>query len=202
MDFSDINQLPSVLQASTTYQTLEKGQVLFHRNAEVQAIYAVKSGQIRLLHYTQSGQSISHYTVSAGELCAEVALFLEAYACSAIAEAPTQVLAFPKQAFLKAFRQNQSFATAFTTQLSTRLHMTKMSLELRSIRSAQERVLHYLRLVTSPEKNTVILKQPLKNIAHELSISPEALSRTLTKLVKTGMIAREKHKITLLESVI
>lgn len=202
MNFSDINQLPPALQASATYQTLSKGQALFHRNAEARAIYAVKSGQIRLLHYTRSGQSISHYAVSAGELCAEVALFLEVYACSAIAEAPTQVLAFPKQAFLQAFQQDPAFATTFTTQLSARLHMTKMSLELRGIRSAQERVLHYLRLTTSPEKNTVVLKQPLKNIAHDLSISPEALSRTLTKLVKEGMIAREKRKITLLESVI
>jgi CRP/FNR family transcriptional regulator, dissimilatory nitrate respiration regulator len=201
MNFSDIDQLPPALQVSADYQTLLKGQILFHRNAEAQAIYAVKSGRIRLLHYTQSGQAISHYAVSAGELCAEIALFLEVYACSAIAEEPTEVLAFPKQVFLQCFQQDQAFATAFTNQLSARLHMTKMSLELRSIRSAQERVLHYLRLTTAPEKNTLVLKQPLKNIAHDLSLSPEALSRTLTKLVKEGMIAREKQKITLLESL-
>lgn len=200
MNFSEIDQLPAALQAVVTYQNLSNGQVLFHRNEESRAIYAVKSGQVRLLHYTKSGQSISHYAVHAGEICAEVALFLDAYTCSAIVEEPTQVLVFPKQAFLNTLQQNPEFATAFMSQLSYRLHMTKVIVELRSIRSAQERVLHYLHLITPPEKNTVVLEQPLKNIASDLSISPEVLSRTLTQLESDGAIARQKRRITLLES--
>lgn len=200
MDFSEINQLPAALQAVTTYQNLSNGQVLFHRNEASKAIYAVKSGQIRLLHYTKSGQAISHYTIYAGEICAEIALFLNTYTCNAIAEEPTQVLVFPKQEFLNTLQQDSAFAIAFMMQLSYCLHTTKVMVELRSIRSAQERVLHYLRLMAPPEKNTVVLEQPLKNIASELGISPEALSRTLTQLATEGAIAREKRKIILLES--
>lgn len=200
MDFSDINQLPSTLQTVVKYQHLSTGQSLFHRNEEVRTLYAVKSGQIRLLHYTKSGQSISHYAIYSGEICAEIALFLDAYTCSAIAEEPTQLLIFPKQEFLSTLRQYPDFAIAFMKQLSYRLHTTKVMVELRSIRSAQERVLHYLRLIVPPEKNTIVLVQPLKNIAADLSISPEVLSRTLTQLVSDGAIAREKRRITLLES--
>lgn len=199
MDFSEINQLPAALQPVVVCQHLSNGQVLFHRNEEARLIYVVKVGQIRLLHYTTSGQSISHYSVHTGEICAEVALFLETYTCSAIAEEPTQVLAFPKQPFLNTLRQNSDFAIAFMTQLSYRLHMTKTMVELRSIRSAQERVLHYLRLMASPEKNTIVLNQPLKDIAADLSISPEVLSRTLAQLTHEGAIARKKRTITLLE---
>jgi CRP-like cAMP-binding protein len=195
-----IDQLPAALQAVTTYQHFSNGQVLFHRNEVARAIYAVKSGQVRLIHYTRSGQSISHYTVHSGEICAEVALFLDAYTCSAVAEAPTQVLAFPKQIFLNTLQQDSDFAIAFMMQLSYRLHMTKTMAELRSIRPAQERVLHYLHLVLPPEKNTIVLKQPFKNIAADLGISPEVLSRTLSQLASDGAIAREKRRITLLES--
>ncbi|NJO40127.1 MAG: cyclic nucleotide-binding domain-containing protein [Cyanobacteria bacterium RU_5_0] len=99
MDFSEVDQLPAALQKVVTYQHLSNGQILFHRNEKSRAIYAVKSGQIRLLHYTKSGQTISHYTVHAGEICAEVVLFLDAYTCSAIAEEATQVLAF--ESFLR-----------------------------------------------------------------------------------------------------
>ncbi|NEQ26592.1 MAG: Crp/Fnr family transcriptional regulator [Microcoleus sp. SIO2G3] len=200
MDFSEIDQLPAALQAVVTYQDLSNGQVLFHRNEESRAIYALKSGQVRLLHYTKSGQSISHYAVYAGEICAEVALFLNTYTCSAIVEEPTQVLVFPKQAFLNTLQQDSDFAIAFMRQLSYRLHTTKVMVELRSIRSAQERVLHYLRLVVPPEKNTVVLEQPLKNIASDLGITPEVLSRALTQLASDGAIAREKRRITLLKS--
>lgn len=200
MDFSEINQLPAALQAVVTYQNLSNGQALFHRNEVSKAVYAVKSGQIRLLHYTKSGQAISHYTIYAGEICAEIALFLNTYTCSAIAEEPTQVLVFPKQEFLNMLQQDSAFAIAFMRQVSYRLHMAKVMVELRSIRSAQERVLHYLRLIAPPEKNTVMLEQPLKNIASELGITPEVLSRTLTQLATEGAIAREKRKIILLES--
>jgi CRP-like cAMP-binding protein len=129
MNFAEIDQLPSTLQAVATHQTLSVGDVLFHRNKESQAIYAIKSGQVCLLHYTESGQSISHYAVYAGEMCAEIALFLDAYTCSAVVEEPTQVLAFPKQAFLNTLQQNPDFAIAFIMQLSYRLHTTKIMVE-------------------------------------------------------------------------
>ena len=200
MDFSEIDQLPTALRTVAKEQYLSTGQVLFHQNEDTQAIYAVKTGQIRLLHYTMSGQSISHYAVHAGEICAEVALFLDTYTCTAIVEEPTQVLVFPKQVFLNTVQQNQEFAIAFIMQLSYRLHTTKVMVELRSIRSAQERVLHYLRLLASPEKNIVLLEQPFKNIASDLGIRPEVLSRALTQLASDGAIARERRKITLLQS--
>ena len=200
MNFSDIDQLPPPLRAVATYRTLNNEQTLFHRDAEASAIYAVKSGQIRLLHYTQDGHPISHYAVYRGELCAEAALFLGTYTCNALAEEPTQVLVLPKQAFLMALQQDSAFAMAFMAQLAKRLHMTEVTLELRGIRSAQERVLHYLLLAMPPGENTVVLEQPLKNIAYDLGISPEVLSRALAQLVKKGMIAREKRRITLLQS--
>lgn len=200
MNFADLDQLPAALQAAITYQQVSKGQVLFHRNAESRAIYVVQSGQVRLLLYTKSGQSISHYTIRPGEICDEVSLFQNTYTCSAIAEEQTQVLTFPKSAVLSTLQQNSDFAIAFMMQLSHRLHTTKMLVELRSIRSAQERVLHYLHLLASPEKNTVTLDQPLKHMASELGISPEVLSRTLSKLANDGAIARKKRKIILLDS--
>ncbi|MDX2211767.1 MAG: Crp/Fnr family transcriptional regulator [Oculatellaceae cyanobacterium bins.114] len=199
MDFSDINQLPATLQTAVKYQHLSNGQVLFNRHEEPQAIYAIKTGQVRLLHYTTSGQSISHYAVYSGEICAEIALFLDSYTCSAIAEGATQVLVFPKPVFLTALQQDPHFAIAFMMQLAYRLHTTKVTLELRSIRSAQERVLHYLYLVTPPENNTIVLEQPLKDIAADLSLSPEVLSRTLAQLESDGAIVRQKRRITLLE---
>lgn len=200
MNFSEIDQLPAALQAVTTCNQLSKGQVLFHRDEASQMIYAVKTGQIRLLHYTKSGQSISHYAVHPGEICGEVSLFLETYSCTAIAEKSTQMLIFPKQSFLDVMQQSPEFSTAFIMQLTHRLHSTKMMVEIRSIRSAQERVLHYLRSILPLENDTVVLEQSLKDIAADLSISPEALSRTLTQLTSDGAIIRQKRKITLLES--
>ncbi len=198
MDFSDFAQLPANLQAAVTYQELSTQQPLFHQQEPSTAIFAVKTGRIRLLHYTESGQAIEHYLVNAGEVFAEVVLFTDVYVCSAIAPEPTCVMVFPKQEFWKALQQSFSLSAAFMEQLATRLHMNKVMLELRGIRSARERVLHYLRFAAHPAERTVLLDVPLKNIAQNLGISPEVLSRTLTQLEAEGAIARNKRRIQLI----
>ncbi|MBD2080190.1 Crp/Fnr family transcriptional regulator [Leptolyngbya sp. FACHB-17] len=199
MNFSDFDQLPAALQTVVTQQTLTIGQPLFHKGEPAEAVYAIQFGRIRLLHYTENGQIVNHYQVNPGELCAELVLFIDAYACSAIVEEPTQVLVFPKQAFLTALQQDSDLATAFMAQLAYRLHLTKTMLEVRGIRSARERVLHYLRFVIPTNQNSVCLEQPLKSIAFDLGISPEVLSRTLTQLETEGVILRDKRRITMLQ---
>jgi CRP/FNR family transcriptional regulator, dissimilatory nitrate respiration regulator len=199
MDFSDIDSLPTALQDVATTLSFSDGHVLFHRNEASDRVYVAKSGTVRLILCTRSGQLISYYTVNTGEICDEGAIFSDTHTCSAIAESAVQLLAFPKSVFLRTLQHQPDFAIAFMMQLASRLHTTKLMIELRSIRSARERVLHYLQLTVPPEKNTVVLKQPLKNIASELGISPEVLSRTLAKLTSEGVIARNKRNITLLE---
>ncbi|MCY7274480.1 MAG: Crp/Fnr family transcriptional regulator [Phormidesmis sp. CAN_BIN44] len=162
-------------------------------------LFAVKTGRIRLLHYTESGQVVNHYQVIVGEVLAEVILFLDRYACSAIAEERTEVLVFPKQAFLVALQHNPDFATAFMAQLAHRLHSTKVMLELRGIHSARERVLPYLRFVIPLGQKSIVLEQPLKAIACDLGISPESLSRALTQLENEGIIERNKRNLRLIQ---
>ena len=197
MDFSDITQLPATLQSVVTYQNLSIGQTLFHRHEAAMKIYAVQSGIIQLLHYTESGHAINYYQIRASEICVESILFLDTYPCEAIAEAPTRILVFPKVAFLTALEADFNFATAFMEQMSDRLHQTQVMLELRGIRSARERVLHHLYSLVC-KQNTIVLGYPLKNLAADLGISPEVLSRALTQLEKEGKIARDKRKITIL----
>jgi CRP/FNR family transcriptional regulator, dissimilatory nitrate respiration regulator len=198
MDFSDFSQLPMSLQAVVTYQDLAIKQALFHCNEAATKLYIVKFGSIRLLHYTESGQAISHYQVKPGEICAETVLFRATYDYEAIAEEPTQVLAFPKQSMLTELQQNAEFATACLRQTANRLHFTKVLLESRSIRSARERVIHYLRLI-QPTQATIVQRQLLKNLAYDIGLSPEVLSRTLAQLEKEGTIARDKRNIVLMK---
>jgi CRP/FNR family transcriptional regulator, dissimilatory nitrate respiration regulator len=68
-------------------------------------------------------------------------------------------------------------------------------LELRGIRSARARVLHYLRVMTPNDEKILNLEQPLKEIANDIGISPEALSRTLTQLQNEGILTRIKRRI-------
>ncbi|MBW4528808.1 MAG: Crp/Fnr family transcriptional regulator [Phormidium tanganyikae FI6-MK23] len=198
IDFSNFDQLPIQLQSVLTYQVLEAREHLFHLGEIATTLFAIKAGRIRLLHYTESGQIVNHYQVMVGEVLAEVILFLDHYACSAIAEERTEVLVFPKQAFLAALQHNPDFATSFMAQLTHRLYSTKVMLELRGIHSARDRVLHYLRFIVPPDQKSIVLEQPLKAIAYDLGISPESLSRALTQLENEGIIERDKRNLRLI----
>lgn len=191
------HRLPAKLQAVTSFRNLETGQILFGQGEPVEAAYILESGCIQLLNYTEEGLRINHYSVRPGESFAEVALFHEHYLCTAIASLPSRILVLPKPDFLKALKADPDLAEIFMAQLAKRLHESKILLELRSIRSARKRVLHYLQLNVQPDGMTVNLDLPLREIADDLGLTPEALSRALKQLHKEGVIARRKQKVTL-----
>jgi CRP/FNR family transcriptional regulator, dissimilatory nitrate respiration regulator len=199
MNFLDLKQLPPDLRSVVTYQDLSQGTHLFYQNDAVHSIFAVLSGRIRLLFYTDEGQSIDQYRVHAGEFFAEVALFKDVYGCNAIAEEPTRVIVFPKVEFWRSLQQDYALFTAFMRQLTHQLHLTKVMLEIRGMRATRERVLHYLRFMADPTTRTVRLEQSLKRTAQSLGNSPEGFSRTLKQLQAEGMITRTKRIITLHE---
>ncbi|MGL5877498.1 MAG: cyclic nucleotide-binding domain-containing protein [Xenococcaceae cyanobacterium] len=89
--------IPESVSRRVTYKNLVAGQTLFLENDPAEAFFALEFGQIRLLHYTESGQVVQHYRIFAGENFAEITLFSDRYLCTAIAETPSRVVIFPKQ---------------------------------------------------------------------------------------------------------
>lgn len=193
-----IEQLPPRLQQTLTYQTLAAGQILFQQHESTQAVFIVESGQIRLVSFSEQ-RIITHYFAQAGESFAETALFSDTYACTALAVQPSRVAAINKELFRQALRDSPDLANVYMTQLTRRFETVKTLLELRSIRSARERLLQYLTHQMEPSSRTTVLQRPLKDLAAELGLSAEALSRTLSRLQKEGAITRRQRSITLNE---
>jgi hypothetical protein len=75
-------------------------------------------------------------------------------------------------------------------------------LEQRNIRSARDRVRHYLAVKADPGGRTVTLSGTLKEIAAELGLTHEALYRTLAEMSAEGESERRKRLIRIKKSVI
>ena len=196
MNFTRFDLLPAELRAAAYYRDLNDGEILFTQHDRAEAIFVLEVGGILLLNYIEDGGQVNHYTVKAGELFAELVLFKDVYLCTAIATATSRVLVLPKQPFLKAIAQSPELTQTLMAHLAQRLHESKILLELRGMRSARKRVLHYLRLLIQPDQKTILLDRPLKDIAADLGLTPEALSRALTQLQNGGEITRQQRKIT------
>ncbi len=198
MNYLTFEKLPVELKNRAIYQDIATKQILFQQGETADAIYFLLSGQIRLASFTEE-RIIIHQFVEPEESFAETGLFSETYFCTAIANKASRVVAIDKELVRQALRDDPDFATVYMNQLTYRYENIKTLLELRSIRSARERFLQYLFRQLEHNGRTVILKRPLKDLAAELGLSAEALSRTVTLLQSEGVITRKSRAITLNE---
>lgn len=197
MDLSILDSLPSTLQSAATYQVLVTGQALFHRRDQAQSIFVVQTGRLKLVRYTSEGKLVILQVVRTGESFAESALFSDVYGCDAVAEMPSRVIAYPKQVLLTLLRQQPDLAESFINRLALKNQSLKDRLELQSIRSARERILQYLLHLIQTGETTINFDRPIKDIAVELGLTPEALYRTLAQMEREGIITRTQRQITL-----
>jgi len=197
MNLSIPDSLPMALQAAVTRRELGAGQVLFHQGDPAQAIFVVEVGRLRLDRNTREGKTTVFQVARVGESFAESALFFEVYSCDAIAEVPSRVLVYPKHGLRTALRNYPAVAEDFIERLLHKSQSLKTRLELRSIRSARDRVLHYLLVEAQPGETTVRFDRSLKEVAGDLGLTPEVLYRTLARLEREGAITRTKGQITI-----
>ena len=198
MNLTDIDRLPEFLRNKVVRQSLVAGETLFAQENEATRFYVVTEGRIRLLRYLEGGKVSTFEIVRPFQTLAEMALFADIYPCTAIAEIDSEVIVYPKAELLEVLRTHPELAVDFISMLVSKIQSLKFRLELRDIKIAHERVLHYLRqLVNFPEETTVVLDRPLKDIAEDIGFTPETLSRALIRLETDGAIARSDRTITL-----
>ncbi len=76
----------------------------------------------------------------------------------------------------------------------------RISLELRSLRSARERILQYIQIFALKDSQTLRLDRTLKNVADDLGLTHETFYRTLAQLIEEGIIGRTKDTLSLRRS--
>lgn len=190
--------LPSVPPA----RELAAGQALFRQGDSVVAIFAVERGRLRLVRHTIDERKVVLHTARPGELLAEAALFSATYHCDAVADTASRLRVLSKPELLAALRGDPDFALRFMGVLARQVMALRTRLELRSIRSARERLLQHLLLhAAAAEGRTVRLDGTLMDLAAELGMTHETLYRTLAELEAEGVLARGDGGIRLLKSL-
>lgn len=195
-----MNELPEELIAVSRSHDLARGETLYRKGEPVQAVFVVVYGRLQLCTFTSDGKQVPLYVVRAGECVAEAALFAEAYCSDVVAEIKSRVRAFPKKQLQNALQRNPALAAEFMGLQAKRCNNLRISLELRSLRSARERILQYLQISISADSKSIELDRPLKTVADDLGLTQESFYRTLAQLIEEGTVTRAGRVITLHES--
>ncbi len=191
--------LPADLLRASSVRDLAPQNTLYHQGDRAQAVYVVLHGRLQLFSCTAEGKKVALYVVRCGECVSEAALFAELYCSDVVAEVRSRVRAFPKEALQKTLCAHPKLAKEFMALQAQQFNRIRLTLELRALRSARERILQYLRMLSPPGSRAVRLDRPLKSMAEDLNLSHETFYRTLAQLIEEGSILRTKSSLSLPE---
>ncbi len=193
---SEVDLLPA---DATVVRSLDRDQRLFSQGDLAAGIYRIEAGAVRLERHTFDGRLVTVHTARAGELLAEASLFSDVYHCDARAVEPARARLYPKAALLRALNDDPSRAYVLTRAMARQIQALRLRVELRNVRSAQDRVLLFLEYKAAAGSHSVAVDHPLQDMAADLGLNRETFYRTLAALERKGLIERGPGEILLLK---
>lgn len=188
--------LPPLAGVTPTVKRVPAGSALFRRGDPATAVFRIASGTIRLIRYTVSGAEVPVHSPRPGDLFAEAALFSAHYHCDAIASTDSVVLAYAKAQLAGRLREDEAAMWDFAADMAHRLQGLRTQVETMRIRTAEERILHALRL-RADKAGRWTPPGTLKEFAQELGLTHEALYRALARLEDEGRLVRQGRELHL-----
>lgn len=191
----DVTQLSRQLGGAAKIKQMDQDTLLFHRGDRSRNMYGLISGSARLLRYTVDGVPITLHRAKPGGFFAEASLFASVYHCDGEASAGSVIAVFPRAAVLAIMERDVGFTRAFCQHMAHQVQGLRSNLELRGMRSAEERVVAALSLKLGDGQNRVKLPGTWKDFAQDIGLTHEALYRALKRLEDAGRLQRDGQTV-------
>lgn len=190
-EYSEIASLSRV-------KNVVKGQYLFHRNEKSYGFFIVHSGAINLHRIDSRGREVFR----CGDSLAEGTLSgLVAYPADARAVEPSQVLVIDRIGFIRFMRMHPDMSLRIMESMGLGNRILVARLEGRQSLESEDRLVSWLlrelRRASPGAGSNILLEHPKRELAGELGITPETLSRALTRLHGKGLIVVRGRSITI-----
>ncbi len=201
--FADLSneQTDNVLEHTRTVN-LAEGENLFEQGQSAHEFFLLDRGQIKLALCSADGNEKIIDLIAPGVTFGEAIMFSKqpVYPVSATAVMESAVFCFNAMVYTNILHQSTEACFAVMAKMSQRLHWQIAEIDRLTLHSATFRVVSYL-LDQVPSTqlgvSEVRLDTPKHVIAARLSITPETLSRSFSKLHKEGLIDVHDNAVTL-----
>ncbi|ALO46867.1 Crp/Fnr family transcriptional regulator [Pseudohongiella spirulinae] len=189
-----IAELP---RRAVSHKSVTRGTFLFRQQQPAKAIFAVETGRVRLFRDLPDGSSVTLHVAGENEAFAEASLFASHYHCHALAELDSTVISLDAEELLQVMSERSDLHLAFSRLLAAQVREMRAMLSLRDIRSADDRLLAWLRLRARTDDLTIEIDRPWTTISEELGLTKEAVYRSLARLERSGQISRQTGRVQL-----
>ena len=192
------------IAAHMTSRTYTRGQLLFEQGSDGDDVYFILSGELIALTHTIDGREIIFEHANPGTYLGEIAALDDSpRALSVYARDNTRAYLLPKAAFLALLDDHPSIRRRVIKDLIKRIHsLTERSFEA-TVYSVEDRVRVRLSRLFLEAKCFVaggILKNAPthEEIANIVGANREAVSRSLSRLKKHGIIETGRKQLVML----
>jgi CRP/FNR family transcriptional regulator len=194
------DQLDALAQIAIA-KTYRKGEVIFQEGDEGRGFFVVKFGRVKVFKLSTDGKEQILHFFGDGEHFAEVPVFDgQCFPASAAAVEKSELLFFPRTAFLALLEQHPTLAIAMLAVSARHLRRMAQIIENLSFKEVPGRLAVYLLYLS--ERNgkgeEVELDMTKTQLAAFLGTIPETLSRVFAKMSQDGLIAIDGSRIKLL----
>jgi CRP/FNR family transcriptional regulator len=198
----DSESLHLVASACRT-RSVTKGALVFRDGDPCDAMFAVVSGSVRVYKVARDGRERTLHIVRPPHSFAEAALFSDGgYPAFAAALSPTVLLVVPKLALLHVLVERPASGLGLFRSLSQWLRRLLDELEVETFLNTRARVAAWLLREADGQPHAtrrVTLSQPRKEIASQLGMVPETLSRIQADLAERGLIRASRRYVDILD---
>jgi CRP/FNR family transcriptional regulator, dissimilatory nitrate respiration regulator len=180
--------VPAALLALGKPRPIAAGSILFAQGEEANRLFFLLSGEVALRRLSRLGDEIELTRIQPGQWFGEVVLFAARdYPAQARVTLCGEVLEFPKRDVLSA--ADRAISSFFLALLSRKCLRLNRRVEELTVMPARERLLRYLaKLCPSGGPCSFILPAKKREIAAQLGIVPETLSRSFAQLAQAGLV--------------
>lgn len=188
----------SRLAAATTPRRLARGERLFGKGDQADAMYVVVHGEIRLVARSPARGERLTGVVGPGRSFGEPVMFLERPALvDAEAASDALVLRLPRDAVFAEIERNPRFARRIIAGLAQRIESLVQEIDRLSQGSGRARLVDYLvrRAGDGAGPREFTLPATKAAIASQLHLTPEHFSRLLHELAQAGLLQVRGRRI-------
>ncbi|MGC3872261.1 Crp/Fnr family transcriptional regulator [Halomonas sp. GXIMD04776] len=186
--------------ASSRVRVIEHHEWLFRQDETAQALYVVISGGLRLVRTAEDGRLATIRCAERGDTVGELSMLSNTprYLYSAEALVRTDILELDLAQCWRYIDGNTKCRAQFMLQLSGELTDRLEDMVLLTQGDALSRLIGFIlrQLPVSPQLPGVVhLDTPKYLLAAQLTMTPETLSRLLTRLRESGAISVERQRL-------
>ena len=171
---------------------LNKNEILFQEDQKCDFISIIIEGEIKIVSYSFSGREIIYSLLKKDDIFGNNLIFSSSpfYKGAVVAKVNSKIALIDKDTLISLLQENKEFLLKYLSIIGDLTKNLNDKNKLLSFDKATERVLYYLH-----KNNNEIQYKTITNLAEELNIKRETLSRTLTKMSNDKLILVEKNII-------